>query len=354
VNYGKSSKAGSMRLTLSRLKTAFYRQPKDELQRFTRWGPRAYFRCEAWAQEMEAAAWKLPVVETTQAKSGNESCRKPLEVWFLTGKRFWYQTAFCAWSLARQSDRRMILNLVDDGTMEGRHEQGLRRLFPDGITVCKEEIHGKIETLLPENRFPILRQRWIDYVNIRKLIDVHLGSKGVKLVLDSDMLFFRRPDALLEWWDAAQGADSNEREVWSLCLMTDCVESYGYSRKLMEELAGASILPLLNVGICGLRSEMLDWERLEHWCRRLLEREGTSYYLEQALVAMLAARQPPTIMPAKDYITFPRKDQVVNGRGVLQHYVADSKPWYFGRAWKKIAESHDAGHELEAFPCLGN
>ena len=121
--------------------------------------------------------------------------------------------------------------------------------------------------------------------------------------------------------------------------MVDCEESYGYSRELMEELAGATIPPLLNVGICGLASELINWEELEHWCQALVEREGTSYYLEQALVAMLAARLPPTVMPRSRYITFPTRQQTLAGEGVLQHYVADSKPWYFGEAWRQLVQT---------------
>jgi hypothetical protein len=97
---------------------------------------------------------------------------------------------------------------------------------------------------------------------------------------------------------------------------------------------------LLNVGICGLASELINWEELEHWCQTLVEREGTSYYLEQALVAMLAARTNPTVMPPSIYITFPIRQQTMAGQGVLQHYVADSKPWYFGEAWKVMLKSH--------------
>ncbi len=326
-----------LRQLLSATKTLLYRRPRDELQRLLRWGPVAYVRCGAWAREMEAAAWELPI------SSPDDAGLPSLEVWFLTGQRFWYQTAFCAWTLAKHSNRGVVLNLVDDGTLEPRHEAGLRRLFPAGMTVTRASIQARLDQHLPAWKFPILRQRWLDYVHLRKLTDIHLGSEGLKLVLDSDMLFFRRPEALLVWWDRNQGLVSSgptagdssfHPSAFSPCLMTDCVESYGYSRALMQELAGAEIPPLLNVGICGLRSECLDWEQLEHWCRTLWEREGTSYYLEQALVAMIAARHSPTVMLPQDYITFPSRDQVLKSGGVLQHYVADSKPWYFGSAWK--------------------
>jgi hypothetical protein len=176
-------------------------------------------------------------------------------------------------------------------------------------------------------------------MNIRKLTDMHLGSTEWKLVLDSDMLFFRRPDALLAWIDAAfrpLDASNPSHRVFEprICLMTDIQESYGYSRPLLEELCGATIPAKLNVGICGLRGGDIDWDQIEHWCRCLIEREGTCYYLEQALVAMLAARNGATIMPVEDYITFPTARQVDTVAGALQHYVSDSKPSYFGKAWK--------------------
>jgi hypothetical protein len=359
-----------LRQHLSDAKTVLYRNPRDQWARLRRWGPRAYFRCDAWAREMEAAAWQLPIL--TSFVTPPSDLRAPLSIWFLTGRRFWYQTAFCAWTLAKHSGRELSLNLVDDGTLEARHVEGLRRLFPAGVTLHKDDVRARLDELLPLARFPVLRQRWLDYVNIRKLTDIHLGSAGVKLVLDSDMLFFRRPAALLEWWDAYQGTGVREQQSenkiqtlvpgiptsdlrppissvtpqvsgfspqpsappFSPCLMTDCVESYGYSRPLMEELAGAPIPPLLNVGICGLQSETLDWEELERWCRILVEREGTSYYLEQALVAMLAARAAPVVMPRETYITFPDPKEVARPSAVLQHYVADSKPGYFGTSWK--------------------
>jgi len=311
----------SARALLSAAKSALYRRPKDELMRLQRWGPRGYFRTGAWRRQMEQAATQLPVLAPPAADSG-----RPLEVWYLTGSRFWYQTAFCAWSLAYHSQRELVLHLLDDGSLRSDQEQQLRRLFPSGATRWKHMVAAELDQHLPVSRFPVLRQRWSDYINIRKLTDIHLGSSGTKLVLDSDMLFFRKPDELLKWWDQPEVP----------CLMVDCVESYGYSRELMEEIAGAPIPPLLNVGICGLASELINWVELERWCLTLVEQEGTSYYLEQALVAMLAARSLPTVMPRSSYITFPTRQQTLAGEDVMQHYVADTKPWYFGEAWRVL------------------
>ena len=50
---------------------------------------------------------------------------------------------------------------------------------------------------------------------------------------------------------------------------------------------------------------------------------------------MLAAREAPVVMPAADYITLPTPGEIAQLTAVLQHYVADSKPGYFGEEWEK-------------------
>jgi len=47
----------------------------------------------------------------------------------------------------------------------------------------------------------------------------------------------------------------------------------------MTELAGAPIPKLLNVGFCGLKSDLIDWGQLEYWCSTMSQREGARYCL---------------------------------------------------------------------------
>ena len=67
---------------------------------------------------METAAYCLPPLPHPHPG------QSPLEVWFLTGRRFWYQTAFCAWSLAYHSGRPLTVHLADDGTRLGTGADG--------------------------------------------------------------------------------------------------------------------------------------------------------------------------------------------------------------------------------------
>lgn len=267
---------------------------------------------------MRAAALRLPV----PSGSGPE-----LRPHLLTGRRFWHQTAFCLWSLSTCSGRSVAPVIHDDGTLDESHRDTLRRLFPAARFISRTEALKHMDTVLPATRFPHLRERWLRYPQIRKLTDPHAGSHGWKLVIDSDLLFFRRPDFLLRW------SDSPDRPLHAV----DCQTAYGYSRDLMHRLSGAPVADLINVGLAGLNSSELDWERIEYFCRELIGAEGPHYFLEQALIAMLVAGRDCAVAPAADYVTLPRQPEATACRAVMHHYVVDSKRWYFQRNWRRFA-----------------
>jgi hypothetical protein len=251
------------------------------------------------ALAMRRAAWNLPPPEF-----GSEP---PLELHLLTGRAFAAQSLFCLWSFARAAWRDLAPVFHDDGSLQPSLVWKLRAIFPRARVVTHERF-----------RF---------YPHLRKLISPHLGSTGWKLVLDSDLLFFRRPGFILNW--LAHPAQPLH--------MTDVADAYGYSRPLLEHLAGAPVAARLNGGLCGLLSEELEWEKLEWWCARLIRAEGTSYFLEQALLALLTAGRPCAIAPSTDYITQPARDEALAPRAVMHHYVDQSKRWYLRAAWRLAA-----------------
>lgn len=276
-----------------------------------------------YQRQMEQAAGTLPRLTFA-------SDHEPLDIHFLTGSRFWYQTCFCAYSMARQTDLPLRPVIYDDGTLNSHHQEAIRRVFPNAQFFLKPELDSRIDQVLPSAKFPYLRDRRQHYPNIRKLTDVHAGSQGWKLVLDSDMLFFRPPTLLLQWLQSPQQP----------CHMVDTETAYGYPSSLMEALAGAPIRERLNVGICGLNSSDIDWDKLEFWCKTLIEKQGTHYYLEQALVAMLMAGKNCAVAPVDNYIVMPDQMEAVKPKAVLHHYVSGSKPWYFRYGWQHIATPH--------------
>ncbi len=250
----------------------------------------------------------------------------PLEVYLLTGRRFWYQTAFCLWTFARAARRDLAPIIMDDGSLTEENRTHLSRLFPVSHYLSKPEQEARLLTQLPIGRFPRLHDRWHHYPHIRKLTGPHLGGHGWKLVLDSDLLFFRRPGFILDWLAAP------DRPLHAV----DIATAYGYAPDLLARVTGAPVPEKVNVGLTGLNSDEIDWDRLEHWCDRLIGEAGTHYYLEQALVAMLVTGRPCAVAPSADYVTLPRPPEADDCRAVMHHYVAESKPWYLRHNWRRV------------------
>lgn len=251
---------------------------------------------------------------------------RAIEICFLTGRRFWYQTAFCFWTLCHHSDGSFAPIFLDDGSFDSDLRAECLRLFPGACIPTRSEVDERLDAALPASRFPTLRHQRLTYLHLRKLVDAHAGLDGWRLVLDSDMLFFRRPDALLDW------CKNPSRPVH----MVDVEDAYGYPTKTLTELMWEAIPAKVNVGICGLRSNSIDWEKMEWWCTRLIELHGTSYYLEQALVALLLTGVETKSLPPEDYLLMPDEHECRSPTAAMHHYVAESKRGYFRHSWKTI------------------
>lgn len=245
-------------------------------------------------------------------------------VCFLTGTDFWYQTVFCLYSLQKYADDIQInARFYDDGSLSQALREQLQKQFPHSRVIGQEMINARMEEILPVQRFPVIRRIRSEYPHLKKLTDIHADEKGWNLVMDSDMLFFGRPAAMIEWL----------RKTDRPMVLKDKAQSYGYSLSKLDELAGARVPRMLNVGITGLNSAQIDWQQLESWLAQLVGGKA-NYYLEQALIAMLMAGRTFDILDPCNYIVLPTKTEVIGRQGILHHYVAASKKEYFTLAWK--------------------
>lgn len=291
-------------------------------------GPMEQHRTAQGEQAMIAAARLLAPPSTREGA--------PLSLHLLTGHRFWHQTAFCLHSFSSNSRRLLAPVIYDDGTLRHEEETCLQRIFPLARFVTKKSALALLEHSLPQIKYPYLHDRWMHYPNIRKLIDPHIASPGWKLVIDSDLLFFRNPTFLVDWLDAP------DRPLHAV----DCETSYGYDRAFMNRLTGAPVADLVNVGLTGLRSDEIDWDRVEYFCRELISTAGTHYYLEQALVAMLVAGRGCSVASSADYVTRPSLPEANHCTAVMHHYVADSKKWYFRHNWRRVLAHNSDSHSF--------
>lgn len=307
-----------IKLTPGRLVYLAYHCPLASLARCRREGG-------PWQQWLDACGRRAMIAAARELPPLGPAPGSAPEVFLLTGLRFWYQSAFCVHSLASQiGGVRPVF--IDDGTFNDALIAEAQRLFPHARVERAADIEARLDSLLPSAKFPALRAQRRTYLHLRKLTDAHVGHRGYRLVLDSDMLFFRRPHALCGW------LASPDRPIH----MLDVHDAYGYPAATLAELAGRPVPSLVNVGVCGFRSDTLDWEKLEFWTGRLLALHGTSYYLEQALVALLLADATPLVLPAEDYRLMPSLAECRAPTAALHHYVDLSKRGYFRYAWRNV------------------
>jgi hypothetical protein len=297
----------------------FY-QPLAYIKQVKKAGILNYFATQSASRDMVAHSLLLKEVAPTAGLP-------TLTIYFLTGEKYWYQTAFCLYSLQKVSSNFLIKGIfVDDGTFTGELKTQMLEQFPSASIVSRHETENLLNLHLPADKYPVIRKKRLIYPHLKKLTDVHFQPGGWKLVLDSDMLFFKYPEALINWLQAPKTS----------FFLRDPVTSYHYTIALMEQLTGKPVRQHLNVGLVGLKSAAIDWDAIELWITELEKAEGKSYLLEQALSAMIVAGQITNIAPPGDYLVLPTQLQVSEQAGVLHHYVAESKEWYYKTAWRKI------------------
>jgi hypothetical protein len=295
----------------------FYRHPKSKLALYKRFGGYLEYRKMLVKRaEMKRRAAQLRPVQ---------SYHDGLPIYFLTGKDYLYQTLFCIQSLDNVTRTHFHFILVDDGSFDRSLMDQIARQLPGAECVSSKHTGQNLQNLLSFEKYPVLNQKRSVYPHLKKLTDIHtLGGSDWKLVLDSDMLFWKEPLELIGWL----------KDPVHAIHMIDCTESYGYSRKLMADLCGTAVPELLNVGAIGLNSQTINWSDLENWISELEREEGSSYYLEQALTAMLIGNKPTIELERDIYRVNP--DYLGDSKAALHHYVDLSKKIYFNQAWIKV------------------
>jgi hypothetical protein len=287
-------------------------------------GPIEQYRTRKGRYAMLQAARRLPELKRPEGVY-------PVAVRFLSGDRFWDQTLFCIVSLQLTAEKRIDPIIFDDGTLGPDCKEAILRAVPWTRFRQCEEIEAQLNERLPSARYPTLRSRRLNYPHLRKLTDLHDPHEW-SLILDSDMLFFRRPDALLAWMEQPKDG----------LFIQDAIRSYGYSDELMAALAHGSIPDQMNVGLYGLHGSMIDYDFIEHCVRVQLELEGANYLQEQALTALLFSRLPTTALPRRNYIVMPDLAEGREPTAVLHHYVAHSKRSYFQSGWCRVVRHVEA------------
>ena len=244
---------------------------------------------------------------------------------FLTGERFVHQTIFCARSFEWACSSHFDIEIFSDGTLRSEHLEMIRRTLPRVVVQDERLIAGRLEQHLPRARFPLLRAMRDRTPLMRKVVDLHAGLHGPSLSLDSDMLFFRPPLALMEWL-------AHPRQEYFMSQESDALVA---DRQSLGKVLGAALLPGVNSGILAIDDDAIDWDDLERAAAALNEDQRRHLWAEQTLIAYHLTRRDARPLPIADYRLCNSRADFTGELPVLRHYVHKAKAVYAAGEWRR-------------------
>jgi hypothetical protein len=287
----------------------------------THFGVGGWLRLVNGERSMKIAAQKLkPIVLSDDYQ---------LECNYLTGEKYWYQTIFCAYSLAKVMQGRVKINIYSDGTTMPPSVISLFNKVLKGIRVISpNDVENDFNLKLPADRYPSVRYLRGFHPMFRKLIDTRLNDRYI-VQLDSDMLFFNFPVTLVEAYLTGDSYFMEDKADKSF---------YVVPEKQIEEQFGLTMKPNINAGILAFDSARIDWDFVECVCKYFLENLPVIYgpLLEQTINAIIVSRLDAKPLNQYYNILYDNKNNAVSADDVVRHYIFKAREFYQSSEWQKV------------------
>lgn len=315
------------RIGAGRLAYRWLYRPREQINLARAFGWWLVCRSVTGERAMRRAATRLSPFPANARPASAPLC-------FLTGPRFIHQTLFCAHSLACVTEDVPAYEFLSDGKLGDNEAAALKRAFPSAVVVRADELEARVAAALPPAKFPALHAVRRSFVLLRKLTDAMAGQEGFRLFLDSDMLFWSRPDELLA---RAAAADP--------LYMADIVDDgYPASRAEITQALGVPVAAGVNSGLVGLNASRIDWDLMERACVFLRSTPGNQRLIEQALwaVALGAQEARPLTATAYRVMVDPphwRKTRAEHPTPVLMHYAWNARLPYLAGEWRRYLKT---------------
>ena len=235
----------------------------------------------------------------------------PVEVHLLYGRRGRHEVVATLWSLFRWLPAPWAVTLHEDGSLTEADRELISHHLPGARSLDGNRARTSTVDWLDQRGLSRCAALRASFVLAPKLFDVAIAGAGkTVLLLDTDILFLRRPDALV---DAAAARPFVAR------YNEDVVTSYSYSwtAAALGE-AGVAIPPRVNSGLVLLRPDPETlFPRYEEWIAAL-GKPSDLHTMEQTLIALALGLEGAAPLPPDYDVAFrlARHGQ----RPTTQHY----------------------------------
>ena len=257
-----------------------------------------------------------PVPDTTDL-----SC----EIHVLTSAQDHVNLLWTLKSFYRYSGRRYALCIHDDGTLKPEQRDLLQHHFPAARLIDRGESDAAMAERLRDypraaefRRTNHLAPKVFDFI-------AHLQCERM-LLLDSDVLFFAAPQALLE---RLENSDYRLNTV-----NADVASAFTVEPEAAQKLAGVQLIPRFNsgLGLIHRDSMRLDW--IEEFLA-LPGIVGHFWRIEQTLFALCSSRFGAELLPTEYNV---RLDKGLNGVP-SRHYVGPIRHLMYGEGIAHLTRS---------------
>jgi hypothetical protein len=242
----------------------------------------------------------------------------------VAGKRNWYQMIFCLYSFYKTLGFNLKTTVIDDGTIDDLILQSIKSQVPFVEVIMSDIADPITSNRFDSSKYPTISGIINSFVVFKKIFHARTLVSGPVLVLDADMLFYRKPEELVNW------INNPEQPIY----MHDKYSIYGIKNEFINK--SLSIRPNVNTGIIGFNNDVFDLDKLERLTCEYLSVDELNYLMEQALYAMYINDIPAICLSPADYEILPTKDEARIPKAVMHHFPTEHRAYYYRYAWKNI------------------
>lgn len=166
--------------------------------------------------------------------------------------------------------------LHDDGTLSDQDISEIQGNFPDARVIRRAEADAVLREALAA--YPLCRENRLKHPWFLKVFDTrHFAQHDRYVVLDSDIVFFRRPDFVLNWME------ERPETFW---FMEDTKEKYSSDRAGIEAAMGFPVWECVNSGLDLMIRPAVDLALAESFLERCVPIAREFHFLEQTFFAV--------------------------------------------------------------------
>lgn len=250
--------------------------------------------------------------------------RVPVHV--LTSGKDWRLAAWMLASWFHMTEQGWHVVIHDDGTLPADARRVFEKLFASARIVPRGEADAAVRRVL--HAFPFCADYRALSSRALKVFDaVHFAKGNRLIVLDSDVLFFKKPREILGWTAAENG------ECW---FNEGSTEEALVSASEAREEFGIRLWQRVNTGICLLEKSAIDFD----FCDRALAEtsllRGQVHRIEPTLFSLCASRHGRGGLLPKSYEV--SLDRAAADTAISRHYAGAMRERFFADGLSRVRD----------------